>query len=436
MSEQRSMDGTAKLKPNKDGLEHLLTIGLFVTGFLLHCLLAFRSWIGGDQIHLLNLGLDLSVSGTIHPFAKMMAGAGGNPGALLQFLIGIPLSIVPHYHSPMVLVLLAHAGAGWLLASVFRKDFGERIAAVFMLVYWLSPWRLYNGGFLWEPSYVFLPAALHLWSCWKLKDVPATGPSMVLGLTLLISLQIHNSAFVLFLGVLILLVRKTVRIHWKGFMLGAVIGSLTLIPTLIFLAVGTMAGARESQGFLGESLLNVYPVFKGFLYWFTLGGLDVVRPLNETVFLEQSPGGTWVRILQALCVLSVGISIFSSWWFFRPLWRKEGNLDPRLDWWRTYAIAMMLSLVIAAALSPIVLQGWQVVVALHAATIPVILWIGLRWFRDTTPRRLGLAGYALLQIAIAITLGFGHPIYRIPDTLPHDMKTENENLLNIIPLER
>ncbi|HEX9614994.1 MAG TPA: hypothetical protein VGA55_05790, partial [Bacteroidota bacterium] len=116
------------------GESKALTITVFAIGLLLHVFLAIRSWIGGDQIHLLNLGLDFSVSGIVHPFAKMMTGAGGNPGALLQFLIGIPLAVHPHFQSPMIGVVLMHLCAGWLLASTFRKDFGEGSAALFMIV--------------------------------------------------------------------------------------------------------------------------------------------------------------------------------------------------------------------------------------------------------------------------------------------------------------
>ncbi|MEX2115505.1 MAG: hypothetical protein WEB37_01360 [Bacteroidota bacterium] len=383
----------------------------------------------------MNLGLDLAVAGTVHPFAKMMTGAGGNPGALLQLFVGVPLFLLPHFQAPMIGVVLMHAAAGWILAAVFRKDFGEGSAALFLIVYWLSPWRLYNGGFLWEPSFVFLPAALHFWSCWKLKDGPAFSPSLLLGMSLAASAQMHNSSFLLFAVALAMILKKAIRIDWGGFVSGLVLGSLTLLPTVLYLIGGEGAAARESQGFLGESLLKVYPVVKGLLYWFTLGGLDVVRPLNETVFLKTSSGMLWVRFLQGLCVLSVGISLVSSWWFFKPLWRPQSGGDPKMTWWRTYALWMLLSLVAASALSPIVLQGWQVVIALHAAVIPVVLWVGQKWYKDSPVHRLGLAGYVLLQTVIVITLGLGHPIFRIPETLPPELKAQNERLLDIIPVQ-
>ena len=46
-----------------------------------------------------------------------------------------------------VVTSLADSGPGTL-----RQAVGTKHAAVFLLVYWLSPWRLYHSGFVWEPS--------------------------------------------------------------------------------------------------------------------------------------------------------------------------------------------------------------------------------------------------------------------------------------------
>lgn len=412
------------------------TTTLFVLGIMFHLFLALRSWIGGDQIHILNLGIDFAAYGTIHPFAKLMSGAGGNPGALLQLLVGIPLKIVPHYQSPMILVLIFHFIAGWVLLSMFRREFGDVAALFFVIVYWLSPWRLYNGGFLWEPSFIFLPAALHLWSCWHIREKRTFVPSAILGLSLLTSAQIHNSAFILFLLTIILGFRKQIFIWWPGFALGVLIGSLTLVPTLSAVLAGSLPEARASQGFVGESLLKVYPVLKGVLYWFTLGGLDVVRPLNETVLLSEGWTSVWVRLLQMICIASVGISMVSSWWFFRPIWKSGHVLDAKDRWLQSYALWAFASLVAAAALSPIVLQGWQVVVALHAAAIPLVLWASRQWYRGSVRQHCIMGAYVLIQGLLVITLGYGHPIFRIPESLPQDFKKElNANLQNIIPVK-
>ena len=93
------------------------------------------------------------------------------------------------------------------------------------MLYWLSPWRLYHAGFLWEPGMMFLPAAIHLGSCWLLR--PSDGPaslakesktetvrlaaSIALGIVLVGSLQIHASFVVLVAATLGLAATRRIR---------------------------------------------------------------------------------------------------------------------------------------------------------------------------------------------------------------------------------
>lgn len=419
---------------NSTGFKTALVV-VFLVGMTLHILLILRSWIGGDQILLLNLGLDFALGGIVHPFAKYTIGAGGNPGALLQLLIGIPLKIFPHFHSPMIVVFLFHLAAGWILFSFFLREFGHGAAFLFALVYWCSPWRLYNSGLLWEPAFIFLPAALHLWSSWRLRSGASFGASFVLGLLLVASLQIHNSVFLLFLLTLVLVIRKLIHVRWSGFLLGSCAGAFTLVPAFLAIVAGEVPLARESQGFFGMGLLKVYPVLKGFLYWFTLGSLDAVRALNETVLLEDGTGEIWIRFLQLLCILSVGIPIMASWWYFRPMWRGQDHQDANGQWLRLYAFWALACLVVSAALSPIVLQGWQVIVVLPATTIPVVIWGSQKWFRSTRRQFLLIGAYLAASIAIILTLAFGHPMFRIPESIPGDFRARlSQNILNIIPV--
>ncbi|HWP82548.1 MAG TPA: hypothetical protein VNN76_07825 [Bacteroidota bacterium] len=419
-----------------------LALFFLLLGFSLHVVLACRSWVGGDQIHLLRLGLEFSQTGTLAPFAKLTGGAGTNPGALLQLLVGIPLAVIPHYQSPMILVLFFHLFALFFVLRVTSEAFGNTAAVLTMVVFWLSPWRLYNGGFLWEPAYVFLPGALHFFSCWKLRDQSAKGPSFVLGLALIMAVQLHNSAFLLLILTTLLIVRKRIHVQWIALGLGAMTAGVTLIPTILALLAGDLPVTKGSAGSFGSGLVMVYPMLKGILYWFTLGSLDSVRMLNETVFLSDGWFGEqmwtsmlppFVRILQALTIASVGISIVASWRFFRPLWQREQELEKGREWLMHYAGSTFVSLVISAALSPIVLQGWQVVIALHAATIPVIVWGVSLWERRKSIRSVGIPLYVGVQILIIVFLVSGHYIFR-PGIIPPGVEPQKDlELLKLFP---
>ncbi len=412
------------------------TICVFALGLALHIFLASRSWVAGDQIHLLNLGLEFSLHHHLRPFAKMMSGAGSNPGVLLQLLVGVPLVFLPHYQSPMIGIVFSHIIAGLLFIQVMLNGFGNRGAFFATVVYWLSPWRLYNSGFLWEPSFIFLPAALHLWASWRSRKTAGFMASFLLVLSLLMAAQIHNSAFILFLLTAFLLITRKIRVQALGAAAGFVAGSVTLVPTVMAILGKTLPATRESEGFIGNGLVLVYPVFKGVLYWFTLGALDLVRPLNETVFLDQSwiasnPAGAYarlaIRLLQLFCILSVGVSIYASWWFFRPMVWNQPQTDENSTWFRSYAAMSFVSLVVAAGFSPIVLQGWQVVVALHAACIPVVVWASRDWYQPARSLKRGLlAAYIAMEIILILSVGFGLSIFRKQDSLPAGIEPTSE----------
>ncbi|HTP80004.1 MAG TPA: hypothetical protein VMM57_06325 [Bacteroidota bacterium] len=403
---------------------------LFLAGFLLHCFLAARSWVGGDQIYLLNLGLDFANHGNLHPLGKWRMGAGTNPGVLLQLLIGIPLALWHNFHAPMVAVLLSHLVSGILVAGMFRSVLGSPGLFFATVAYWLSPWRLYNGGILWEPAFIFLPAAAHLWACHRLRDRASFWPSAVLFLSLFSAVQIHNSSFILFLVTAFLAGKRKIRIHWAGAGAGMATAGVTLIPAVITLLRGNLPPSIHSEGFLGAGFVMVYPTLKGILYWFTLGALDVVRQLEESVF-RHSEGVVGVRMLQGLSVASVGLSILASWRLVRHSGR-QGDGEDELGWLKSYAISTFAALVLSAALSPVVLQGWMVVVALPGACIPVVLYASKLW--RSQPRRTSwaVAAYVTFEITLALVMGLGDPIFRRTESLPPNVDPHGE-LAPIIP---
>src|SRR2546423_599272 len=79
------------------------------------------------------------------------------------------------------------------------------IAAIFVAMYALSPWLLFYLSSCVDVSFIFLPAAAHLWCCWRLRQTPAPWPSFVLGCLLVLTAQIHGS-FVIPLALTVLLV--------------------------------------------------------------------------------------------------------------------------------------------------------------------------------------------------------------------------------------
>jgi hypothetical protein len=401
------------------------TVFLFILGLLLHILLVLLSWIGGDQIHLLNLGIRFAFHNQIDPFGKFMTGAGANPGILLQLLIGFPLKIVQHYLAPMIIVVLFHILSGWIFLRMVKDIWGNRAMFVCAIIFWTSTWRLYTSCLLWEPSYIIPFAVVHVWAVWNLRTRAVFVPSLILALILFLAIQIHNSSFVIILLTALLVWKKMIQLDWKGFVIGALVGSLTLLPTVWAVLQGTLPEARHSQGFIGQSMLMVYPVLKGAIYCVTLGGIDVVRPLSETVFIRNA-GWTYIAILayviQFLGLITICFSIAALWWFLKPLRKETSSMNNIEIWLRKYVGYACLSLIISAALSPIVLQGWQVVIMLPSLVLPTIAWFNHKLSMGIRQKKLYTAilySYVIVQVAAIFLIAANFYIVKPTNTLPN-----------------
>lgn len=400
---------------------------IFLAGLLIQTYMSIRSGMAGDQAHLLALGMRFVEGGPLEPFSKIMRGAGNN-GALLQLLIGIPLAVVADHRAPLVVIALFDIAAFVLLTSALRGAIGDRAALVYLFLFWLSPWRLYHSSFLWEPQYLFLPAALHLFACWRARERRSFVSSLAIAASVVLAMQLHNSFLILALMTLALALRRAIHLHWPGVLVGGLLAGLPLILTIAAFVEGTLPPNAELEGFIGKGLVTVAPMLKGLVYWVRLGSLDVGNPLVQTVFIEEGiarHGAMTIvaRIAQGIGIVTIIVATWASSWYLAPLWRRwrarradptsAGSFEPQREsgwlWLRRYAIAGLLSLVASAALSPITLQGWMVVIALHAAVIPVACWLDERM--PDRRRTIIIAGIAAAQLLITLVVAHGNRIY-------------------------
>ena len=405
---------------------------MLLGGVLLQALLWSRQWIYGDQYALFLSGLDLLESGRLPPVAKYMSGGGHVPGSLLPLLIAGPLEAWSDYRAPALLIGLGHLAAVGVLSACLGRALGGAFLAAYLAAYWLSPWRLYHAGFLWEPAYVFLPAALHLASAWRLRAAPDPGWSLVLAATLTLTLQLHASFVVLVVLTALLAARRMICIDWRGALAGVAAGALTLVPTAQAWLAGTLPrlapGETEDFSRVGVGGLNA---LKALAYWLRMGAPDIGRRLRESSFADAEVVESSVRtafasgLLTALVVLStlsVVVALLASRDYFRagPVFRARpasgaadaaGSVSPD-DWFRSYAGWCLVAMVASAAASPVPVQGWHVVIALHAACLPVAAWLRAAFGGASVPRRALAASFVLLQVAVVLALAFGHPMYQ------------------------
>jgi hypothetical protein len=407
---------------------------LFVLGLSLHILLALKSWVGGDQIHLLKLGTSFASTGQLTGFGKLTGGGGTNIGSFLEICVGVPLFFIQDYRSPMILIILFSVIAFYFLSKEFNKIWGYTGILVLSIIYWLSPVRIYNSGFLWEPSYIFLFSAIHFVSCFNLKNQKSFIYSFWLILSLFIALQIHNSALILFISTIYLSFTKKIRWDWKGISAGLIVSLITFVPTIISLINGKYPEMKSSEGYLFYGIIHVAPFLKGLFYAVKLGGFDMVRQIKETNYIFN--GKDIVNLaLQILCIISVIASVLASLYYFRSkLFKKYlkdlDNFNDNEKWLLDYAFSFVIALLISAGLSPLTLQGWMVVITLPALMLPMMSII-IKKSRGLNMKKKILLGfsYCLIQIIIILYIAFGKEVFNRPSQYPNGFDFNKDKII-------
>ena len=348
------------------------------------------------------------------------------PGSLLQILIGEPLKGIFDYRASSSVIVLMHLLAGGLIYMTAYQAQGLRFALMFFMLFWLSPWRLYHGGFLWEPAFIVLPSALHLWahgrlwtetpsrpglSWWSLREAPAgiVQASFLLALALSTAPQLHGSAMILFLISGGLLLAGRCRCHLPAFGAGLVVGSATLIPTLMAWNEGALDWVDESNGSTtGHGPLRwLYRLPRALGYWVRLGFLDLGRRYRQTEFFQADGhwgGRLWTTSIALLGLVTalIGLWVGAQWLKGRLTALDKGSFLNR------YAQVALAAVLISAVISPVTLQGWHVLVALPACLIAPAAWLC-----GISSRRF-LTALLFMQVVCILLIGFGHPMYAEP----------------------
>ncbi|HXU47014.1 MAG TPA: hypothetical protein VN783_15910, partial [Thermoanaerobaculia bacterium] len=275
--------------------ERWLLAGCFAVGLAISLLMLWRSQVGGDQLNLLARGWLLAVEGQLIPDGNPLSTGGNSPGAFTSLIVGLPLLVWRDHRAPTVVILLLHLAAYALLDRIVRRDLGERARLPLALLWWLSPWRLYSSGFLWNPNYLFLFGPLHLWAIRRQRERPDLLASAVLVAGMGLAFELHPSALLLIASAGLLWLRRSFRIHWVGAALGALVVAITLVPWVA--AAGQQpAIVAAHKGFLGRGLLYVFPLLRGVSYWLRYSSLSVGGKMANYDFAPAfgSAAGAWL----------------------------------------------------------------------------------------------------------------------------------------------
>jgi hypothetical protein len=394
---------------------------LFVVGLLIAAVMLARSQVGGDQLNLLARGWLLADEGRWISYGNPMSTGGKAPGGITSLLVGLPLLLWRDHRAPSVLVLLCHVLAYWILDGTLKRILSPRERVLLAILYWLNPWQLYFASFLWNPNYLYLFGAVHLWSVLGQRERARPWPSFLHAAGLALAFQIHASFLLLAVASLLLWLRRYFRIHWGGAVAGGVLASLPLIPWALELRAHPAIVTEAIKGFLGRGLILVFPLVRGLLYWLRYASLAVSERMTDFDFPGLFGSAPWLgrglgTVASALGV-TLAIPLLANvrlWRRARRLWSEKlaaGRSDR--EWLRGYARVSFVAAVIVFSLSPTTLMMWQGLILLHAAILPVILWVGALGRSRLAPWvAKGIWIYAAVEIALLVGIAFGNPQYR------------------------
>jgi hypothetical protein len=394
-----------------------------VLGLAIALLMLIRTQPGPDYLALLAKGWLLVEKGVWVPIGNAATGGGYVPGGLTALVVGLPLELWMDFRAPVVLILFCHVIAYGMLDRLVKETLGSRARVLLAIAYWLNPWQLHQAGWLDNTNYGFLTGAVHLWACYRQRLRPSFLHSTLLVAVVGLSMQLHLNAMLLVIAAVLLWLRGFWKPHWGGVALGSAITLGALIPFFLeWSRHPEIMPASDAPPLSG--LLLVWPVIKGILYWFRYASLSVSRTMLAFDF-TPTLGASADAILTPLFSFvghavggaTVVFPVLANAWAWRRYRTQRGHGTPeRMSgrrWLRSYALWVFLSCVIANAMSPASTQYHHNLIAVHAAVLPLVLWVDalLRTRRAAAVRR-GIAVYLALSVSLLLAMALANDQYR------------------------
>ncbi|HEY6457174.1 MAG TPA: hypothetical protein VIY90_18015 [Steroidobacteraceae bacterium] len=403
-------------------------ISWFVLGLSIGLLMVANSQLTGDQAQLLNLGWQLVHNHLWLPHGMITSAGGYSPGGFASVLVAAPLYLWNDYRAPALFTLLCHAGAFLLLVRNLKPALTERGRHLLLVLLWLSPWNLYFAAHLWDANFMYGFAVLHLLTSQRMARTREIGTTAAHVLLLGLSLQIHTSGFILCVLSVLLFASGKLKVSWSGFVIGAAVCVASLVPW--FFAVRQNAALLPGEkGFLLRGIVFVFPLLRGVLYWLKLSSLSFVARMYDLDFTPVlgptagPPVSALAKLLAMLAGVSLIVTVYLQWRFFRTAWRR--CVAPRCTeyrprtWLRFYVTATCGAALICFALSPTTIMFWQLFVALPASTLVMVLSSEVL-FRSRLrhlARRIA-ALWAVLSATLLLSQAIAAPMYRCGGSAP------------------
>ncbi len=368
----------------------LFGLGLLI-GLFFSFLYANHQILTGDQFQMLEKGYLGAHKGLWQSYGNAASAVGNVPGSLSALVVGVPLMLWDSPWAPMVFLIALHLASFLLFNAVIKQIFNPTIQLIFLLLYWLNPWFLFENV-IYNPSYLFFFGALHFWSAYHMRENKSFGYTLLHLLSIAMAMQLHYSWIILAMVSLYLYVRGIIKINWFGVFAAFVLTALSLIPYfqayLSHPEIRQNPGNKDHARYIGWGLVHVYPIFKGIIYWFrypsflfsnTLAMYTGFDWLTTHPIIQKIVQYTYKGIIEIIGIASLWIvwkANYYSWKLIKPIAFTRSVSDySQQQWLSMYVLGTFIAILISGALSPIVFNYWHLIIAFGSSLFPILIFI-------------------------------------------------------------
>jgi hypothetical protein len=212
---------------------------VFVVAAALRVALVNTARFGGDEALFFRLSLDI-IEGRSLPLlgTPISEGAARLPGPAFHYLMALPLLVWRSPEAQYLFTEVLGAATVVVLWASLRRPFGERPAVLTALFAACSPWAALMADRTWNPNVLPFFIAVALWCAWRLRANHASRAAVVLWPTMAVMAQIHMSAPVAWVAILVVVGAEALRSgtdrdHRRLHLLGLGLCLLLYVPLAI-----------------------------------------------------------------------------------------------------------------------------------------------------------------------------------------------------------
>ena len=385
-------------------------VGLFVVGLLLAFLYSSNQALNGDQLQTLYRGYLAAHQGSWLNYGNAASVVGNVPGSLSTLVVGVPLVLWDSPWSPMLVIILCNIAALVLFDKVLKQVFDEPARLLFLVLFWLSPWFLYQH-MLYNPAYLFFCSALHFYTAFHLRDRSSFWLTFWHVVSIGLVMQLHYSWPLLVVVSGYLFVRGVIKINYWAVVAGVLVLAASLVPYVLDVLAASSEATRPEEfakeRYIGWGLVHVYPVLKALIYWLRYSSfLFTEKLINGATFdwitsselLRLAAQYAYRGVLYGVGLFTLFFSFKANWYLFkraRGIWvggllrrfssRKGGDgsgahngQDREVDneqWLLLYIAACVGAILISAALSPTVFGYWHLIMLYPFAAMNMLIYL-------------------------------------------------------------